>query len=97
MQVLLLDEVTVDMDVVGRLDLLAFFRQECTQRGAIIIYATHIFDGLEDWVTHVVYIHNGRLVKGAPCRMPAPVALHLINSTASHLAHSVCARVPDMT
>lgn len=27
MQILLLDEITVDMDVVGRLDLLAFFRE----------------------------------------------------------------------
>ena len=29
MQVLLLDEVTVDMDVVARLDLLEFFRCSC--------------------------------------------------------------------
>jgi hypothetical protein len=36
--VLLLDEITVDMDVVGRLDLLAFFKQECAERGATIIY-----------------------------------------------------------
>ena len=64
LQVLLLDEVTVDMDVVGRLDLLDFFRQECAQRGAIIVYATHIFDGLEEWVTHVLHIHKGRLVSG---------------------------------
>jgi hypothetical protein len=28
-QVLLLDEVTVDMDVLGRLDLLDFFKQVC--------------------------------------------------------------------
>lgn len=38
MQVLLLDEITVDMDVVGRLDLLQFFKEECAERGATIIY-----------------------------------------------------------
>lgn len=65
---LLLDEVTVDMDVVGRLDLLAFFEQECRQRGATIVYATHIFDGLEGWVTHLLHVHNGHLVKGAAGR-----------------------------
>lgn len=47
-QVLLLDEITVDMDVVGRLDLLHFFKQECEERGATIIYvsgtAVHAFD-----------------------------------------------------
>ena len=39
-QVLLLDEITVDMDVVGRLDLLKFFTQECEERGATIIYVS---------------------------------------------------------
>ena len=63
-QVLLLDEITVDMDVVGRLDLLDFFIEECEQRGATLLYATHIFDGLEKWVTHVAYVADGALVKG---------------------------------
>lgn len=63
-QVLLLDEITVDMDVVGRLDLLHFFKQECEERGATIVYATHIFDGLESWPTHLVYLEGGRMVKG---------------------------------
>lgn len=30
-QVLLLDEVTVDLDVVARMDLLDFFKEECEQ------------------------------------------------------------------
>ena len=62
---LLLDEITVDMDVVGRLDLLAFFKRECEERGATIVYATHIFDGLEPWITHLAYVCDGKLVKGA--------------------------------
>lgn len=63
-QVLLLDEITVDLDVVGRLQLLAFFRSECEERGATIVYATHIFDGLEDWVTHLAYMENGHFIHG---------------------------------
>ena len=70
MQVLLLDEITVDMDVVGRLDLLKFFEQECQERGATIIYATHIFDGLERWVSHVAYISLGKLLKGSHLSFP---------------------------
>ncbi|KAK9826750.1 hypothetical protein WJX81_004901 [Elliptochloris bilobata] len=65
-QVLLLDEVTVDMDVVGRLDLLAFFEEECAARGATILYATHIFDGLARWATHLALVEEGRLVLGGP-------------------------------
>lgn len=60
-KVLLLDEVTVDLDVVARMDLLNFFKEECEQRGATIVYATHIFDGLETWATDLVYIQEGTL------------------------------------
>ena len=45
--VLLLDEITVDLDVLGRADLMSFLRQECEERNVTIVYATHIFDGLE--------------------------------------------------
>ncbi|PSR94877.1 ABC transporter I family member 21 like [Actinidia chinensis var. chinensis] len=60
-QVLLLDEITVDLDVVARLDLLDFFKEECEQRGATIVYATHIYDGLETWATDLAYIQDGVL------------------------------------
>lgn len=33
------------------------------QRGATIVYATHIFDGLETWATHLAYIQDGELRK----------------------------------
>ncbi|KAI3898612.1 hypothetical protein MKW98_000725 [Papaver atlanticum] len=62
-QVLLLDEVTVDLDVVARLDLLDFFKEECEERGATIVYATHIFDGLETWATDLACIQDGELRK----------------------------------
>ncbi|CAI0434484.1 unnamed protein product, partial [Linum tenue] len=64
-KVLLLDEVTVDLDVVARMDLLEFFREETEQRGATLIYATHIFDGLEAWATHLAYIQEGELKRYA--------------------------------
>ncbi|XP_019165366.1 PREDICTED: ABC transporter I family member 21-like [Ipomoea nil] len=60
-KVLLLDEVTVDLDVVARMDLLDFFKEECEQRGATVVYATHIFDGLETWATDLVYVQDGVL------------------------------------
>ncbi|KAG6546075.1 hypothetical protein Mapa_012481 [Marchantia paleacea] len=60
-EVLLLDEITVDLDVVARLDLLSFFKEECEQRGACIVYATHIFDGLETWASHIAYVEDGTL------------------------------------
>ncbi|XP_035830072.1 uncharacterized protein Rv2082-like [Helianthus annuus] len=60
-KVLLLDEITVDLDVLARADLLTFLKKECEELGATIIYATHIFDGLENWPSHIVYVAHGKL------------------------------------
>ncbi|KAH7444234.1 hypothetical protein KP509_02G070700 [Ceratopteris richardii] len=60
-KVLLLDEITVDLDVLARADLLAFLLSECQNKGATIIYATHIFDGLETWPSHIAYVAQGVL------------------------------------
>eukprot|EP00897_Mesotaenium_endlicherianum_P008340 jgi/Mesen1/7534/ME000391S06773 len=65
-KVLLLDEITVDLDVLGRADLMRFLQDECEQRGAAIIYATHIFDGLEAWPTHIAYVARGKLQLAKP-------------------------------
>lgn len=59
--VLLLDEITVDLDVLGRADLMNFLKEECASRNATVVYATHIFDGLEFWPSHVMYVAQGQL------------------------------------
>ena len=55
-KVLLMDEITVSLDVVVRQDLLQWLRRDATERGACIIYATHIFDGLDDWPTNLMFL-----------------------------------------
>jgi CCR4-NOT complex subunit CAF16 len=55
-KVLLLDEVTTSLDVCVRQDLLRWLVRESDERGATIIYATHIFDGLDDWASHLYYL-----------------------------------------
>lgn len=65
-QVLLLDEITVDLDVLGRAELMRFLQRECETRGATVLYATHIFDGLEFWPTHVAHLSHG----GSAARLP---------------------------
>jgi CCR4-NOT complex subunit CAF16 len=61
----LLDEVTTDLDVVARTDLLQFLRDETAERGATLLYATHILDGLLEWATHLCWVDEGtiRLMK----------------------------------
>ncbi|KAJ4753712.1 hypothetical protein LUZ62_088117 [Rhynchospora pubera] len=65
-KVLLLDEITVDLDVLARANLLSYLKKECNERGAAIIYATHIFDGLDDWPSDIVYIAHGKLQLALP-------------------------------
>ncbi|KAH7914315.1 P-loop containing nucleoside triphosphate hydrolase protein [Hygrophoropsis aurantiaca] len=60
--VLLLDEVTVDLDVLVRDELLTFLQQDSMARGSTILYATHIFDGLNAFPTHVAHMRLGYFV-----------------------------------
>jgi len=57
-KILLLDEVTTSLDVCVRQDLLRWLTRESETRNATIIYATHIFDGLDDWATHLHYLND---------------------------------------
>ncbi|CAK9782779.1 unnamed protein product [Cutaneotrichosporon oleaginosum] len=61
--VLLLDEVTVDLDVLVRADLVNFLASEAKDRGATILYATHIFDGLGSFPNKIVHIQLGATPK----------------------------------
>ena len=65
-EVLLLDEVTVDLDVLVRADLLRFLKEESETRGCTIVYATHIFDGMDHWADHVAYVARGQLQEFGP-------------------------------
>jgi CCR4-NOT complex subunit CAF16 len=61
-KLLLLDEVTTDLDLIARMDLLELLREETVTSGTTILYATHIFDALDDWATHVVHVEDARLL-----------------------------------
>jgi CCR4-NOT complex subunit CAF16 len=77
-RLLLLDEVTTDLDLLARQDLLAFLREESEVRGTTILYATHIFDSLDEWATHVVYLVGGKVHTFAPASdLPKPL-LHTV-------------------
>lgn len=71
--VLLLDEVTVDLDVQVRDDLLSFLKADSERRTATILYATHIFDGLNEFPTHVAHMRLGGFVMNASPWPPSPI------------------------
>jgi CCR4-NOT complex subunit CAF16 len=61
LRVILLDEVTAELDVLARADLLRFLREESATRAVTILYASHVLDGLEDFATDVAFLSRGRL------------------------------------
>lgn len=61
--VLLLDEITVDLDLLSRYNFLHFLRRETESRACTIVYATHILDNLATWPTHLVHMSLGRVRK----------------------------------
>eukprot|EP00026_Physarum_polycephalum_P015048 Phypoly_transcript_15637.p1 GENE.Phypoly_transcript_15637~~Phypoly_transcript_15637.p1 ORF type:complete len:292 (+),score=44.51 Phypoly_transcript_15637:33-908(+) len=84
--VLLLDEVTVDLDVLVRRDFLNFLKSECETRGVTIVYATHIFDGIGDWATHLAHLENGTITKfGKLQELPDLEALRTQRNSAGRL------------
>ena len=61
-ELLLLDEVTTDLDVLARQSLLEFLKEENERRGVTVLFSTHIFDGLEEWGTQVTYVRDGTVM-----------------------------------
>ena len=88
-RVLLLDEVTTNLDVIARNDFLTFLREESEQRGATILYATHIFDGLEEWATHMVHLSQGAIVQSGRLTDFPELQERLANHTPAPLLRTV--------
>lgn len=83
--ILFADEITTDLDVVTRMDLMAFLRRETEERGMSMVYTTHIFDGLDGWATHVAYLAAGHLVEFGPVSKWPELTAPANDSRASNL------------
>lgn len=77
--VYILDEITTDLDLFAREGLLKFLRGETEQKGATVFYATHIFDHLAEWATHILFFSQARVVRC--CRMEELVEYHSLLSS----------------
>jgi CCR4-NOT complex subunit CAF16 len=58
---ILLDEVTAELDVLARADLLRFLRAESEHNDVTIVYASHVLEGLQSFGTHIAFLSPGRL------------------------------------
>merc|ERR1711916_69445 len=60
-KVLLMDETTVECDVLVRKHLLEYLKRKTEQDKATIMYATHVFDGMASWPTHIMHVSGGHI------------------------------------
>lgn len=63
---------------------MSFLQSECDEAGATIIYATHIFDGLESWPTHLMYLADGKLQVIGPVVIPSHQCSVMLSGWISH-------------
>tara|TARA_B100001559_G_C16440994_1_gene594394 strand:- start:532 stop:1335 length:804 start_codon:yes stop_codon:yes gene_type:complete len=56
----LIDEFLSELDIVVRDKFFKYLIDECKSRKGAFIYATHVFDDVETWATHVCYISGGK-------------------------------------
>jgi ABC-2 type transport system ATP-binding protein len=59
---LFLDEPTIGLDAVSKLDVRDFIRRRNRQRGVSVILTTHDLDDIEALCTRVILIHQGRIL-----------------------------------
>ena len=71
LEVILLDEACADLDALVRDRVLTYIRNTKTT----VLYATHVFDGLDEWPTHVCDVRGGRVAACEGWRSKGPGSL----------------------
>lgn len=57
--------------------------------GVTIVYATHIFDGLDDWPTHMAFISDGKLPRFGPLDSYEDLSERLAAGTVAPLLRTI--------
>jgi CCR4-NOT complex subunit CAF16 len=92
LRLVLLDEVTAELDVLARADLLRFLRSESENNQVTIVYASHVLEGLQSFGTHLAFLSPGRLRRSAPLADVAELAAIDAASAAVSPLHQLCER-----
>jgi CCR4-NOT complex subunit CAF16 len=92
LRLILLDEVTAELDVLARADLLRFLRAESEGRGVTVVYASHVLEGLQQFGTDLLFLSPGRVRCLSPLSdVPELAAFRQIPGSVSPL-HQLCER-----
>jgi Cu-processing system ATP-binding protein len=80
-ELLVLDEPTNGLDPRGIIDFYQILRQHA-DAGATIVLSSHLLAGIEDHITHVAFLRDGRILRSGSCielvqhcRLPSHVTI----------------------
>lgn len=62
-KVCLLDEITTNLDILVKHKFMKYLKKESELNKSCILYVTHIFDGLQDWCTDIIYVKNSKSIE----------------------------------
>jgi len=66
-QLCVIDEFAADLDIFSRKRFFDYLSKECKERGASVVYATHIFDQADAWATHVAFMQLNKVLSPIHC------------------------------
>jgi CCR4-NOT complex subunit CAF16 len=58
----IIDEFAADLDIFSRSRFFDYLTKECEERGASVVYATHIFDQADSWATHISFMKLSKVL-----------------------------------
>lgn len=58
-QLVVIDEFLNDLDIVVKDRLFCYLDNEIQSNNGSIIFATHVFDNMQNWATHIIFMENG--------------------------------------
>ncbi len=65
-EILILDEPCSGLDILSREQVLAIMKDITTNNHCHLIYVTHHIEELVEEITHVLLLHNGRIISSGP-------------------------------
>lgn len=82
----IIDEFAADLDIFSRNRFFNYLTKECEERGASVVFATHIFDQVDLWATHVMFMQlDGTLSPVHPLQS-LPAYTEILARTGVHRA-----------
>lgn len=79
-KICLLDEITVNLDLLVKDRLMNYLKKESLSRKCCIVYVTHIFDGLNDWCSDLIYLKKNKEIIISPINKINDIYEYLLSS-----------------